>query len=326
MRRIATEECPERGAATVIVAILLVVLLGFAAIAVDVSMLYAEKAQLRNGADAAAVGIAQTCARNASDSKCSASVGTSSLAKQLADANALDNQSNASNVTLDKAQGKVSVTTGALEDGTSPNRVSLLFARALGFEEAELKVTSHAAWGSPSGGSLLLPLVIAECKFNLTSTVAAQQILDMDHNGCNGIPGGFGWIKDTDGKCGVTINAGASDQSGIWFESDTGAAVPTVCTSADLHQLRDKTVLLPLYAVATGTGSSGKYYVKGFAAFHVTAYHFPGDRWPSTTSICNKCIRGYFKEFVGLDHNLSTSPSAPSYGADLVKLTLGDTP
>ena len=44
----------ERGAASVIVAIVLVVLMGCAALAVDVGAMYAEKAQLQNGADAAA--------------------------------------------------------------------------------------------------------------------------------------------------------------------------------------------------------------------------------------------------------------------------------
>ncbi len=53
----------ERGAVSVLVAILMVVLLGFAALAVDIGVLYAERTQLRNGADAAAIAIAQKCAK-----------------------------------------------------------------------------------------------------------------------------------------------------------------------------------------------------------------------------------------------------------------------
>ena len=53
----------ERGGISVLVAILMVALLGFAAVAVDVGMLYAERTQLRNGADAAAIAVAQKCAR-----------------------------------------------------------------------------------------------------------------------------------------------------------------------------------------------------------------------------------------------------------------------
>ena len=77
----------ERGAISVLVAILMVTLLGFTAVAVDVGMLYAERTQLRNGADAAAFAIAQKCARDVNDPDCST---TSTLARSLANSNAGD--------------------------------------------------------------------------------------------------------------------------------------------------------------------------------------------------------------------------------------------
>ncbi|HET9648415.1 MAG TPA: pilus assembly protein TadG-related protein, partial [Microlunatus sp.] len=55
----------ERGAIAVIVAILMVALIGFVAIAVDVAAMWSEKRQLQNGADAGALAIAQACAKNA---------------------------------------------------------------------------------------------------------------------------------------------------------------------------------------------------------------------------------------------------------------------
>ena len=55
----------ERGAVAIIVALVMVVLLGFAAIAVDISAMWAEKRQLQNGADAGALAIAQDCAKGA---------------------------------------------------------------------------------------------------------------------------------------------------------------------------------------------------------------------------------------------------------------------
>ena len=64
MKSCARPEDRERGAVSVLIAILMVSLLGFTALAVDVGMLYAERTQLRNGADAAALAIAQKCARN----------------------------------------------------------------------------------------------------------------------------------------------------------------------------------------------------------------------------------------------------------------------
>ena len=78
----------------------MVALLGFAALAVDVGMLYAERTQLRNGADAAAIAVAQKCAKNLNDADCSAS---STLARSLASSNAGDGISNVSSLALDKS-------------------------------------------------------------------------------------------------------------------------------------------------------------------------------------------------------------------------------
>ena len=55
----------ERGAVGVVVALLMVPLIGFAAIAIDVSAMYAERQQLQTGADAGALAIAQDCAPGA---------------------------------------------------------------------------------------------------------------------------------------------------------------------------------------------------------------------------------------------------------------------
>ena len=53
----------ERGASAVVLALLLVPMLGFAAIAVDIGALYAERARLQVAADAAAIAVAQDCSR-----------------------------------------------------------------------------------------------------------------------------------------------------------------------------------------------------------------------------------------------------------------------
>ncbi|MET3920461.1 TadE/TadG family type IV pilus assembly protein [Arthrobacter sp. UYEF20] len=319
MRRIAAPVDSERGGIAVIVALLMVVLLGFAAIAVDVGMLYSEQAQLQNGSDSAALMLAQKCAKNVNDSDCST---TSTLAADLANKNAVDGMSNVKSVVLDKPNRKATVTTGARETGGAPNSVSTLIARALGIPSSEVTATSNVQWGTPSKGTVIVPLAIAECKFSPDPSFV--QTLNMAFGGCGGIPGGFGWITDeADSTCSVKISAGASSDPGIWFSSDTGAPRPSDCSSADISALRDQTVLLPLYAVATGTGSGGKYYVKGFAAFHVTGYHFASDSWTSGGTIANKSIRGYFVKFVSLSEALELG-SAPDYGTAVVRLSIGE--
>ncbi|MDT0167851.1 Tad domain-containing protein [Pseudarthrobacter sp. BRE9] len=311
---------PEHGAVSLIVAIMLVVLLGFAAIAVDVSMMYAERTQLRNGADAAALAIAQKCAKNTSDTDCS---NTSSLAAGLANGNASDGLTNMKATALDLPNQSVTVTAGSQEAGKTPNHVSLFFARVLGISSAEVIATSKAQWGTPSKGPAILPLAIAYCKLDIPigGTKGNEQVLDQSSPACNNkLPGGFGWITTPGTKCSVTMTAGQSGNSGIWFDSDPGASAPAICTTADFSQMNDQTVLLPLFDVATGTGTAVKYYVKGFAAFHVTGYHFANFNWSTGGNVQNKMIRGYFVKFVSLSQAFELG-NVPNYGASIVRLT-----
>jgi Flp pilus assembly protein TadG len=74
----------ERGAVAILVALLLVVLLGVAALAVDIGLIAWTKTQLQTGADAAALAIAQNCAKSGRDA---CQTAASSKAQTLATAN-----------------------------------------------------------------------------------------------------------------------------------------------------------------------------------------------------------------------------------------------
>src|SRR6187401_1591057 len=77
----------DEGAVMVWVALMMVVLLGAGAIVIDIGALYAEKRQLQNGADAAALAVAQDCANGS----CS---GYAARADTYADLNANDGAAN----------------------------------------------------------------------------------------------------------------------------------------------------------------------------------------------------------------------------------------
>ena len=102
MRRLVSriKGSSERGAAGVTVAVMMLVLIGAGAMAVDVGQIYAERAQLQNGADSGALAVARSC----DPGPC-----TASLATPLANANSNDGSSDAV-VDLSVA-GKVTVTT-----------------------------------------------------------------------------------------------------------------------------------------------------------------------------------------------------------------------
>lgn len=324
MRRIAHQANRERGAISVVVALAMVCLLGFAALAVDVGVVYAERAQLQNSSDAVALMVAQKCARNLSDPECSGTwPRATERVAQLANGNAVDSLNNVKSITLDKSKRTVSVDSGAKEAGGTANSVSLFFARILGVTTAEVAATSHAQWGVPSKGTMILPLVIAECKFNLNAgaLAAVEQTLDFG-SGCGRVPGGFGWISSTSSDCNITLGVGSTSAPGTWFQSDPGASAPTRCTAVDLNKMNDQTVLFPLYDLASGSGNNAKYYVKGFAAFHVTGYQFANYGWSAGGTIANKTIRGYFVKFVSLSQALELG-SGPDYGSDVVRLSIG---
>lgn len=314
------EATDEKGAVSVIVAVLLVVLLGFAAIAVDIGVVYSERAQLQNSADAAALAVAQKCAKAATDPNCAE---TSALAVDLVNRNSLDGMSKVYGIELDKTARTVSVTTSAQETGGTDNSVTLFFAGILGIPTAEVGAQASAAWGAPSKGPVILPLAIAHCKLNIPpdGEQGPEQVLEQSVNGCGGIPGGFGWLQTTPSSCSVTATAGSSNDTGIWFSSDPGASAPSICSAADFAKAKNQTVLLPLYDIATGTGSSGKYYIRGFAAFHVTGYHFPSIDWSATgASVPNKAIKGYFVKYVSLAQGFELG-STSNYGATVVRIT-----
>lgn len=341
MRRVTKLPDQERGGISVIVALLMVTLLGFGAIAVDVGMLYSERAQLQNGADAAALVVAQRCARNQADVNCS---DRSELASTLANGNALDGQSNLKSVVLDRTNRKVTVTAGAKEDGQDPNKVTLFFAQALGIADAEVTANASVRWGSPSEGTTPFPLAFSVCQVSGMVGGAAQLLQNHSANanadcplGPAGavVPGGFGWIVQDSGVCGGSVNLTVNESG-----SDTGNDGPANCDAilnkwaTELDAGRNITVLLPVYQAVTGTGSGASYKLLAFASFSVRGWKFSGgNNLPlvfrneaANVGAANACtgncrgIIGSFVNYVSLSDGYTLGPVSP-YGATVVELT-----
>lgn len=343
MRRLSGNR--EQGAVSVIVAILLVTLLGFAAIAVDVGVIYSERAQLQSGADASAIALAQKCAKDATDEQCST---TATLAGSLANQNALDGMSKVYSIQLDKTARTVAVTTSAKETGGKDNSVSLFFANALGIPSKEVGARSSAAWGSPKAGRTAFPLAFSICqvKDNIGGALQLLQEHGKNQNAdCNygpsgaAVQGGFGWLVQDTGKCGGTIDLAVSEGG-----SDPGNNAPGNCSdtltkwATDINAGRKVTVLLPVFNKVTGTGSGAVYGLVSFAAFDVTGWKFSGDstlpytfqnRASTTTGVtaATECrgecrgIIGKFVKYVSLADGYTLGP-VDQYGATIARLTL----
>lgn len=331
----------ERGASSVIVAFMLVALLGFTALAVDVGAMYAEKAQLQNGADATALAIAGECAKGID---CATAMADED--NRLADGNANDNSSGTFSVTQPTANS-VRVETNAQEAGSTDDSFSLFFARVLGHDTAVIHAAAEASWGTPSEANTL-PWTISECvfkqflspsqlaEFNSTKTftgdpVPTRILFRYDQNvptfpGCaeqNGYaPGGFGWL-DTDSGCSTDIDVANSEVG-----SNPGNDLPNVCKDIPTT-IKDAPVLIPVFTTATQNGQKTTYELAGFLAFRVTGFKFGGG--PGLTDLdplapdCNggncRGIQGYFTRFVSIEEGIASSGGQPNYGATQVFLS-----
>src|SRR5687768_11098375 len=148
-RCIRTRLRGERGATAVIVALLLVPLLGFAAIAVDVGALYAERARLQTAADAAALAVARDCAVG----DCGDMQAT---AQELVTANVGEGEADEPELGTDPSTVTV----------TGNNPVEHWFAPVLGHDATQVSATATVAWGAPGGGTAALPLIFSECEWH----------------------------------------------------------------------------------------------------------------------------------------------------------------
>jgi hypothetical protein len=304
----------ERGAVGVVVAILMVPLMGFAAIAVDAAALWTQRLQLQAGADAGALAIAHDCA-----------LGTSLCGIPLSTAQDLAN----GNVNLDVATATVTALSSSSVTVRNSGIRDYWFAPVLGIESNNIDTDATAIWGAPTGGTAVLPLTFSYCEFVLQtggllpSTLTQRTVYFTKSSGlvgCTGpsrnvVPGGFGWLTVNSGTCNTT-----SAVSGL-IESDPGNSVPSSCSTADLTALHGKKVLLPIFDQAYSSGSNAGYRVYGYAAFQITGYHFGGQySWNPPCGGNERCIRGYFTRFVGEADSFDFGPTAPNLGTSLVKL------
>jgi hypothetical protein len=318
----------------------MVAVLGCAAIAVDVGAMYAEKAQIQNGADATALAIAGDCAKGLSCATAMTAPGN-----RLADANANDSSTGVFSVTQPNAT-TVRVETNAREAGSGNDRFSLFFARVLGFETSQITAVAEASWGPPESGTTL-PWTVSECVFrryltssqlaeldstgNFTGDPTATHILlrydetAPDYPGCadqNGYqPGGFGWLETDDG-CSAEIDIDAT------VEGQPGNHFPTASEcDAVLAHIMEEPALVPLFDTATNGGENTEYTLVGFAAFEVTGYKFGGPSLthvdPAAPSCTGNCrgLQGYFSRFVSLGEGGDSTGGGFNFGATEVFLT-----
>lgn len=298
MRRMKVQGS-ELGVVAPLTALIMVVLLGMAAFAVDVGTMYSEHAQLQNGADSSALAIAQACAATPQRPACAAPV---AAATGLANDNALDAHSNLVSATV--GPGVVNVTTQA-QDPAGNNHFSLVFARALGINTSDIRASAQATFGGYSAANVV-PLTFSKCESDPGFTKDLQFFpshgsrLDDDpgykckQGPSSGweLPGGFGWIDHGTTNCTVLV-----DITNPWVDADTGQDFDSTCSAifaawkAKLTAGQTVEILVPIFDIAcpdtggTGTdpcsaspyGKTGKAFrIEAFAQISLRGWHFSG--------------------------------------------------
>lgn len=314
----------ERGAVAVLTALVLVVLLGFAAIAIDVGMLYQERAELQSGADAAALAVAQDCAKGLD---CTGPL-AHPRAQEMAERNAKDGAANAAEPVIAGNTVRVDVST---RDESGAGSLALTFAPVLGFDSAEVGATAAARWAVPNKGPAVLPIVISPCDFHPGAGAQLLQLHSITGSKKNGtptgctfksssganLPGGFGFVDPVAGQCHTTVQVGQKAYS------DPGNDLPSACVDV-LKKHLGETVLLPLYKDLGAEGNKGWYQADGWVAFTLRGWRFPATsaaNTPGTTTTGVTCespctgIIGEFVEFTTIDDAFAADPGLPS-GAD----------
>jgi hypothetical protein len=334
MRRLTNES----GATAVIVVLLLTALLGISAIVVDGGLLYFERRQLQNGADAGALAIAQDCSGGACGPY-------SDTAFELAGLNAIDGESYAEvcgspGAGLPPCSPAVAAPAGAefvrvtnrTGDAAGTALLPPTLARAISpeYDGTTVSAAAAVAWGYPRQVQVL-PLAISICDWRLgtgvggnfppappyppfpanppfpeqTVKVQGNQSDTCVHNGQT-YKGGFGWLApDTPTSprsCQATVDANSLEASG-----STGASPPNPPHDYDCSPdwFRDnvwkRTVYIPVFSETIGQGSNASYRILGFAAFYVTGYDLTGQhRQPSQVTGDFPC--GNDKCFSGYFH------------------------
>jgi hypothetical protein len=302
----------ERGQAIVLMTLSLVVIMGMAALVLDVGNWFHTKRRLQGTADAAALAGAQLLPNDSS--------GAQSQALAYANKNGGD-----------VAGANIIVTSTVLPNDTISVRARRtdpgIFSGILGIASADIDARAKARVGPPTKARYVAPMVV-DCEHPLIHNCDGDSIPDfgvnttMDYDPM-GAPGAYGMLN-LDGGSGTP---GSSDEA-EWilrgfdkylglgnYRSDPGAKFSSSNIQDALEARRGTVLLFPVFRVLDGTGQNAVYEIIGWIGFHLTTFEVHGN---------NATLHGYFTEFIaqGILSSTGGGGSGPSssFGVKSIQL------
>jgi Flp pilus assembly protein TadG len=300
----------ERGQALVLTVLALVVLLGMAALVLDVGAWFHQKRHLQATADAAALAAAQRLPMNPS----------SAVTYAVAYAN-----KNGGGVT----GGDVQISSSRAPDDTIAVKAHKtnngIFSRILGVLSVDIAATAKARVDAPETALHVAPMVvncghtlIQNCNGQNTPQFKVPTTLNFDPMGA---PGAFGMLN-LDGQNGTVgssdeaqwILAGFDKYLGLGdYKSDPGAKFSSQNIRSALDARIGTVLLFPVFRKLTGQGQQAVYDIMGWIGFHLTSYTVNGN---------NAVLNGYFTEYIaqGIQSSSGGHGSPLSFGVRTVQL------
>lgn len=328
MRRVKDDSTKERGAAGVMVAVMMLVLIGAGAMAVDVGQIYAERAQLQNAADAGAMAAAQRCHKAGS---CTVAQATA-WATELSGPNSNDGATTIDSVDL-SVPHQVTVRTSTRNGTSGSGFLTQLFSSALNAPPVKVGAHATASIESPPGGKGF-PLAFSDCSYDLTTAAPTGAIQLIKYKPGRGsctstsghvIPGGFGWLRQSAPcEAGTTSGGTASSDPG----ADYAAECDAILTGWRTKILAGESVeaMFPVYDNAGGTGAGAWLHIRGYATFKMLGWKFAGGSMaprvfaPGTCTGSCRGIIGQFVKFESIDSAGGPPGAGPDLGSVIIRL------
>jgi hypothetical protein len=256
----------QRGQATVLSVVFLAVLLGMAALVLDVGSWYQADRYAQTTADAAALAGAQGL--NESPAK----------AMEYALAYGAKNGGGvaAANVVLTASTVKVTV------NRSTPG----FFAKLFGLDSVNVRATATARIGPPATALGVAPIVVNEANPDLLN-FGKEIELSYDHlkaSGSSDGAGSFGFINlipggsnPSTGTLGGWIRNGLDSYMDIGlYNARTGNPFSSTAVEAALKSKLGEVLLFPIYRTLTETGSGANYDIVGWVGFELTGLKLSG--------------------------------------------------
>ena len=259
----------ERGQAFLMTVVFLTVLLGVAALAIDVGSWFHAKRQLQAAADAAALAGAQALPESPADA--------SALAIQYAADNGHTLGASGISFSTDiAADDTITVQMSAPEPGFFSKLFGIGTVTVGAHASARSDNIDEALHASPIGVNLSHPDLSGQISGTPCPCFGVQTTLTLNKVG----PGGFK-LLDIDGSFGGinphTLGDWMTNGLDAWmplgqYYSDSGAKFNSPGVTAGLDANMNKELLFPVYDTVISNGSNLEYHVIGWVGFHLTGY------------------------------------------------------